>query len=85
MTTLRKPDGTLTTDTKETLSLMMDSFAPKDNRRNDNDYHKQVRAQAQQPANTADDREFTIEEIRNAVESMDSKKAPGEDGITGDI
>jgi len=33
----------------------------------------------------ADDRDFTIEEIRSAVESMDNKKAPGEDGITGDI
>jgi hypothetical protein len=34
---------------------------------------------------TPDDREFTTEEIRNAVESMDNKKVPGEDGITGDI
>jgi len=67
ITTLRKPDGTLTADTKETLSLMMDTFAPKNNRRDDNDYHKEVIAQAQQPANTADDREFTIEEIWNAV------------------
>jgi len=29
--------------------------------------------------------EFTIEEIRNAIESMDNNKAPGEDGITGEI
>jgi hypothetical protein len=27
----------------------------------------------------------TIEEIRDAVESMDNKKAPGKDGIAGDI
>jgi hypothetical protein len=33
----------------------------------------------------ADDRDFTIEEIRNAVESTDNKKVPGEDGITGGI
>jgi hypothetical protein len=58
---------------------MLDYFAPEDNERV-NDYHKQVRAQAQQPTTTADDREFTIEEIRYAIESMD-KKAPGEDGI----
>jgi hypothetical protein len=56
-----------------------------DNEHEDNGNHKQVRAQAQQPANMADDREFAIEEIRKAVESMDNKKTTGEDGITGDI
>jgi hypothetical protein len=81
--TLRKPDGSLTIDTEEPLRLMLDNVTPEDNKRDDNDYHKQVRAQAQQPANTAEN-EFTIEEIRNAAESM-NKKAPAEDGITGDI
>jgi ribonuclease HI len=28
---------------------------------------------------------FTLEEIRNLIESMGNKKAPGEDGITGEI
>ena len=59
ITTLRKPDGTLTADTKETLRLMMDTFSPEENGRDDNDYHKQVRAQALLPNYTADDREFT--------------------------
>jgi hypothetical protein len=84
ITTLRKPDGTLTADTIETLSLMMDTFTPKDNRRDDNDYHKQVRALTKQPANTADDWEFTLEEISNIIASMNNK-APGQDGITGVI
>jgi hypothetical protein len=60
---------------------MREYFTPEDNEY-DNDYHH-VRAQTQEPVNSADDREFTIEEIRNAVESLDNKKAPGEDGITG--
>jgi hypothetical protein len=34
---------------------------------------------------TVDDKEFTIEEITNALGSMGNKKAPGEDGITGEI
>jgi hypothetical protein len=85
ITTLRKPDGTLTADTKETLSLMMDTFALKDNRRDDSDYHKHIRALTKQPANTADDREFTIEEISNIIASTNNKKVPGEDGITGAI
>ena len=63
---------------------MMDTFAPEDNERDDNDYHKHVRAQALLPTHMADDREFTTEEKRITVESM-KKKAPGDDGITGDI
>jgi len=63
----------------------MDNFTLEDNEWDDNDYHKQVRAQTQQPTTTADDREFKIEEIGDAVESMDNKKAPGEDGIASDI
>ena len=81
---LRTPDGNLTADTTETLRLMMDTFAPEDNVSDDNDYHKQVRALVLTPALTADDREFTIE-VRNTAERMNHNKAPGEDGITGDI
>ena len=50
----------------------------------DND-NKQVRAQSQKTVNSPNNREFTMEEIRNAVESMDKKNAPDEDGITGEI
>jgi hypothetical protein len=64
---------------------MLDTFTPEDNNREDSDYHKQVRAQTQQPTTTADDKEFTIEEIRDVIKSMDKKKAPREDGITCDI
>jgi 3,4-dihydroxy-2-butanone 4-phosphate synthase len=85
ITKLRKPHGCLTTDTKEILRLMFDYFTPEDNDRDDSDYHKQVRSQTQQPNTTADDREFTIEEIGDAIKGMDNKKAPGEDRITGDI
>lgn len=85
ITTLRKSDGTFTTDTKDTLRLMLNYFTPEDNARNDTEYHKKVRAQTQESNNTADDKDFTVEEIREAIETMDNKKAPGEDGITGDI
>jgi hypothetical protein len=74
----------LTADTKETLILMMESFAPRDNRGDDNEYHKQIRALTEQPANTVDDWEFATPEIRNIVEYM-KNKAPGEDGITSVI
>jgi len=33
----------------------------------------------------ADDKEFTVQEIKNTVASMGKKKMPGEDGITSKI
>jgi hypothetical protein len=83
--TLWKPDGTLTTDTKETMRLMLNHFTPKDKEKEDSDYHKLVRAQAREPINIAEDREFTTEEISDIIGGMDNRKAPGEDSITRDI
>jgi len=51
----------------------------------DTDFHKEARIQSQEPVDTSDDTDFTIEEIWNAVENVGNKKAPGEDGITGEI
>ena len=64
---------------------MLENFIPEDKEYDHNDYHKQVRAQTQKAANTKDDRDITIEEIRNAIRSMENEKAPGEDAITGEI
>jgi hypothetical protein len=85
ITTLRKPDGTLTTNLHETLTHMIRHFTPEDNQNNDNEYHKQLRAQAQESIDTPDDKEFTEQEIKNAMASMGHNKAPGEDGITSEI
>jgi hypothetical protein len=85
ITTLRKPDGKLTTNKKETLQLILQYFTPADKEHEYNDYHKHIRAQIIQPTTTPDDRLFTTEDIRNIIEGMDGKKAPGEDGITGEI
>ena len=56
-----------------------------DKEEDDTELHKLARAQASEPADTDDDIDFTVEESRNAVASMDNKKAPGEDGITGEV
>jgi hypothetical protein len=40
MTTLRRPDGTLTTNLHETLTHMIRYFTPEDNQNDDNEYHK---------------------------------------------
>jgi len=50
ITTMRKPDGSLTEELRETLQLMPKHFTPEDT-----DHDKLARAQARQPADTADD------------------------------
>jgi hypothetical protein len=85
LTTLRKPHGSLTKDTSETLQNMQEFFVPEDKLTDDNDQHTQTRLQSQAPVDTVDDKELNIEEIRNTIGSMGNKKAPGEDGITGEI
>ena len=83
ITTLRKPDGSLNEDMRETLQPMLEHFKPEDKEEDDADHHKLARAHAREPADTADDKDFTVEETRNVVASMGTKKAPDEDGITG--
>jgi hypothetical protein len=85
ITTLRKSDGSLTKDTKETLRLMLEYFTPEDNELEDNNYHTQVRDITNRPINTPDDCDFTREEIGSVIECMNNKKAPGADGITAEI
>jgi hypothetical protein len=51
----------------------------------DTHHHTEARAQALEPAEADDDKEFAIEETRNVFTSMDKRKAPGEDGITGEM
>jgi len=41
ITTLSKPDGTITTNLHETLTHMIRYFTPEDNQNDDNEYHKQ--------------------------------------------
>ena len=63
---------------------MLDYLITKDED-NDLDYHKTIRALAEGPIQTADDREYTPEEIWNAIDAINCEKASGEDGITSDI
>ena len=76
ITTLRKKDGMLTTNLHGTLVHMLRNFTPEDNQ-NDTEYHKQLRALTQESIDTADDKEFTVQEIKNAVASMGNKKRQG--------
>ena len=84
MTTLRKPDGSLTEDLREPLQLMLEHFTPVD-KKDDTEHHKLARSQTLEPADTDHNKDFTVEETSNAVASMKINRAPGEDGITGEM
>jgi hypothetical protein len=85
LATLKKPDGTLTTDINETVTYMLDYLITKDEEDNDLVYHKIIRKLTERPIQTTDDREYKPEEIWNAIDAINCKKAPGENRITSDI
>ena len=64
---------------------MLEYLTPEVKEDDDKDNHKLAIIQSQEPLDMADDKDFTLEEIRNAIESMGNKKASGEDGTTGEI
>jgi len=53
---------------------MPEHFKPEDNQNDDSDYHKQARTQSEEPIYTTDDKDFTVDEITNAVASMGNKR-----------
>ena len=83
--TLRKPDGSLRSDTKETLRLMLEYFTPEENDLDNNNHHKLIRELRDKQPNTPDDRDFTREEIGTVIEGMNNTKAPEKDGIMAEI
>ena len=64
---------------------MLDDLITTDDQSEDTEYHKRIREQTKEPIQTADDRDLTPAEVKNAIEELTNKKAPGEDGITGAI
>jgi hypothetical protein len=64
---------------------MLEKFVPEDNHIDDSDVHKLARILSEELVDADDDKDFTVDEIRNAVASMGYKKAPGEDDLTGEI
>jgi hypothetical protein len=64
---------------------MLEHFTPEDDNNDDYADHRRARLQSQLSMSTAEDKEFTTAEFRNAIGSLGNKKAPGDDGITGEI
>jgi hypothetical protein len=77
LTTLEKEDGRYTTDTRNTIMHMLEHFVPDDREDSDNELHRKIRKEIQEPPDTADDKGFTKEEIIANLKKFNSKKAPG--------
>jgi len=85
LTTLEKEDGTYTTDARSTIMHMLEHFAPDDREDSDDELHRKIRKEIQEPIDTADVKPFTKEEVIANLKKFNSKKAPGKDGLTSDI
>jgi hypothetical protein len=85
MSTLQKTNGLHTEDLRETIQCILEYLIPKDEEAEETDHHKRVTKLIVEPIDTEDDRDFSTEEIRQTIMSIDHKKAPEEDGITSRI
>ena len=85
LTTLKKEDGTYTTDMDNTMRHMLEYFIPDDNEESDSELHKRIRREVKEPIYTDEDTPFTTEELIAGLKKFDPDKAPGEDGLTSVI
>ncbi|GBM42202.1 Retrovirus-related Pol polyprotein from type-1 retrotransposable element R1 [Araneus ventricosus] len=84
LSAVQRPDGSLTSTTEEALQELLDFHFPTDNFQ-DSPAHAAIRSQSKVPPLTPDDPPFSRPEIEAAVKNIRSKKAPGPDGLFGDI
>jgi len=56
---------------------MIQKLIPEDNHNNDNASHKEIRAATQEAIDTTDDKELSVQEVKNVVASMRETSARG--------
>ena len=69
----------------ETLQTMIDMLIPGDSTQVDTIQHRNTRRRADQQIDTANDRQFTQDEVRQIIENFNPREAPSLDGITREI
>jgi hypothetical protein len=53
---------------------MIQKFAPEDNKEEDTETHSQIRKMAHKAPDTQNDEEFRLQEVKNVIQGMESKK-----------
>ncbi|GBL82181.1 Retrovirus-related Pol polyprotein from type-1 retrotransposable element R1, partial [Araneus ventricosus] len=84
LSAVQRSDGSLTSTTEEALHVLLDFHFPTDNFQ-DSPAQATIRSHSKTPPLTQDDPPFSTSEIEAAVKNVRSKKAPGPDGLFGDI
>jgi len=85
LTTLEKEDGMYNTDMRSRTMHMLEHFVPDYREDSDNELHRKIRKKILEPPDTVDNKAFMKEEITANLKKLNSKKAPGEDGLNSDI
>ena len=70
MTTILKSNGSFTANLNKTMQVMLDHLITTDDQSEDTEYHKRIREQTKEPIQTADDRDLTPAEVKNAIEEL---------------
>ncbi|GBN97534.1 Retrovirus-related Pol polyprotein from type-1 retrotransposable element R1 [Araneus ventricosus] len=84
LSAVQRPDGTLTSTTEEALQELLEFHFPSDPLQ-DSPANAIIRLQSKDPPLTLDDPPFNSSELAAAVKNIRNKKAPGPDGLFGDI
>jgi hypothetical protein len=74
MSTLQKTNGSHAEDLRETIQCILEHLIPKDEEAEETDHHKRIKTLIAEPVKTEDDRDFTAEEIKQTIKSIDYKK-----------
>jgi hypothetical protein len=87
---LKTSSGDILTDSSAIASTLFNTFFPIDSQIPETQIHQSLKQKLNEmKANTYfdknDDNEFTIEEVTGVINAQNSRKAPGEDGLTADI
>lgn len=85
LTSMRKEDGSYTMTVQETLERILQGLLPDDRPEEDTDEQRIVREQMEEASEGPEEPEFTAEELDRVVAEMKNGKAPGHDGIKGEI
>lgn len=79
--TVKKKDDTWTNDEPETSAFLLREYFPMDNLEEEEELHISIRDKLREPYFALDDREFTVNELKNAISRMNVDSAPGPDGV----
>jgi hypothetical protein len=77
--------GNLVIEETKIASQLFDTLFPTDDIMNENENHKQIRAQSLIQSTGSDDDPFSESEVIDIINSQNAKRAPGDDAITADI